>query len=93
LNIAKAVARTKADGCVIGLTGFVKPEFVKKVQDIVNDKTIFLLQGLGPQGGEMSKIKHVKNPLVSLGREIIYSKNPKQVAIEYREKFEYYRTA
>ncbi len=54
---------------------------------------IFLMHGLGPQGGEMTKIKHVKNPLISLGREVMYSEDPKHVVMKYCEKFKYYGRA
>lgn len=83
IYVAKTVAETQADGCVVGLTSYVKGEFVKDIQDIVGDRVVFLLQGIGPQGGDIANIKHVTNPLVSLGREAVYSKNPRETVRRY----------
>jgi orotidine-5'-phosphate decarboxylase len=83
LHIAQEVADTQADGCVIGLTGFVKSQFVRNIQRIVGDKVVFLLQGIGPQGGRLENIKYVKNPLVSLGREVIFSDRPREKLMKY----------
>jgi len=85
--IANEVKKSGADGCVVGLTGFVKTEYVKTIQKIVGDDIIFLLQGIGPQGGSPENIKHVSSPLVSLGREVIFDENPKEVVKRYRELF------
>lgn len=83
ISVARKVAETQADGCVVGLTSFVKSEFVKNIQDIVGDRAVFLMQGIGPQGGEIANIKYVVNPLVSLGREVIYSDNPLKALEKY----------
>jgi orotidine-5'-phosphate decarboxylase len=85
IHIANAVKESQADGCVVGLTGFVTGEYIKNIQDIVGDKVVFLLQGIGPQGGEISKLKHVTNPLISLGRAVLYADNPKQEVKKYHE--------
>ncbi|MEJ2127045.1 MAG: orotidine 5'-phosphate decarboxylase [Candidatus Bathyarchaeota archaeon] len=79
-----------ADGCVVGLTCFVKPEYVKKIQQTVGDKAVFLLQGIGPQGGKANNIRHVKNPLISLGRAVLYTDNPKKTIQKYHEIFKKY---
>jgi orotidine-5'-phosphate decarboxylase len=76
--IASEVKRTNADGCVVGLTGFVQAEYIRRMQNLVGENKIFLLQGIGPQGGneaDLEKVKIVKNPLVSLGREVIFSES------------------
>ena len=83
LHTANTVKDTYADGCVVGLTCFVKDEYIKKIQQTVGNKIVFLLQGIGPQGGQASKIRYVKNPLISLGRTVIYSDNPRKTVIEY----------
>jgi orotidine-5'-phosphate decarboxylase len=88
LSIARAVANAQADGCVVGLTGFVRDEYIKNIQDIVGDHVILLMQGIGPQGGNITKVKYVKNPLISLGREVIYSANPKLAVKEYHERLD-----
>ncbi len=87
LHTAKTVKETKADGCVVGLTGFVEDEYIKNIQEVVGDKVVFLLQGIGPQGGQANKIRYTRNPLVSLGRAVIYSDDPRKTVKGYRELF------
>ncbi|MDH5483585.1 MAG: orotidine 5'-phosphate decarboxylase [Candidatus Bathyarchaeota archaeon] len=87
MHIAKKVKESRADGCVVGLTGFVKSEYIGNIQRIVGDKVVFLMQGIGPQGGEAAHIKYVTNPLVSLGRSVIYSQNPREVVKRYYDLF------
>lgn len=85
LHTAKTVKQTGADGCVVGLTGFVQDSYIKNIQETAGDKAVFLMQGLGPQGGEASKVKFARNPLVSLGRAVIYAPNPREAVKEYHE--------
>jgi len=87
LHTAKTVKESKADGCVVGLTCFVEDEYIKNIQEVVGDKVVFLLQGIGPQGGQASKIKYARNPLVSLGRAVIYSGDPRKAVERYRDIF------
>jgi len=87
LHIAEMVKESQADGCVVGLTGFVKGEYIKNIQRVVGDKVIFLMQGIGPQGGETTNIKYVTNPLVSLGRAVIFADNPREEVKRYYEMF------
>jgi len=87
LHTAKTVKETKADGCVVGLTCFVKDEYIKNIQETVGDKVVFLLQGIGPQGGQANKIRHSRNPLVSLGRAVIYSDDPQDAIKRYHQVF------
>jgi len=92
LHIAKTVKETRADGCVVGLTGFVKSEYIKNIQRIVGDRVVFLMQGIGPQGGDSTNIKYVTNPLVSLGRAVIYSDNPREAVKKYYDMFKSIRS-
>jgi len=85
LGIAKRVADADADGCVIGLTDFVKDKYIQNIQEAVSDKVIFLMQGVGPQGGAINKVKIAKNPLVSVGREVIFSEHPEERAQEFQK--------
>ena len=85
LNTAKTVKETGADGCVVGLTCFVEDEYIKNIQRVVGDKVVFLLQGMGPQGGLANKIRYARNPLVSLGRAVIYSDNPQKTVKRYHD--------
>jgi orotidine-5'-phosphate decarboxylase len=87
MHIAEMVKESEADGCVVGLTGFVKADYIKNIQRIVGDRVIFLMQGIGPQGGEATNIKYVTNPLVSLGRAVIFADKPKEEVKRYYEMF------
>jgi len=87
LYTAKTVKETEADGCVVGLTCFVEDEYIKNIQKVVGDQVVFLLQGMGPQGGQANKIRYVTNPLVSLGRAVIYSDNPRKTVERYHDIF------
>jgi orotidine-5'-phosphate decarboxylase len=87
LHTAKLVKESKADGCVVGLTGFVEDEHIKNIQKVVGDNVVLLLQGIGPQGGEAEKIKYARNPLVSLGRAVIYSDDPGESVKRYHRIF------
>ncbi len=90
LYTAKTVKETQADGCVVGLTCFVEDEYIKNIQKVVGDKVVFLLQGMGPQGGQANKIRYARNPLVSLGRAVIYSDNPRETVKRYYDIFKKY---
>jgi len=87
IYIAETVKESQADGCVVGLTGFVQGEYIRNIQRIVGDMVVFLMQGIGPQGGESTNIKYVTNPLVSLGRAVIYSENPREAVKRYYDLF------
>jgi orotidine-5'-phosphate decarboxylase len=91
LHTAKTVKETGADGCVVGLTGFVKDAYIKNIQEVVGDRVVFLLQGIGPQGGQANKIRYVRNPLVSLGRAVIYSDDPRKAVKGYHDILKKYR--
>jgi len=85
LHTAKTVKETEADGCVVGLTGFVEETYIKNIQEAVGDRVVFLLQGIGPQGGQANKIRYARNPLVSLGRAVIYSDDPRKAVKGYHD--------
>jgi orotidine-5'-phosphate decarboxylase len=90
LHTAKTVKEAEADGCVVGLTGFVEDEHIKSIQEVVGDRVVFLLQGIGPQGGQANKIRYTRNPLVSLGRAVIYSDDPRKAVKVYHRIFKKY---
>jgi orotidine-5'-phosphate decarboxylase len=85
LYTAKTAKETGADGCVVGLTCFVEDKYIKNIQEAAGDRVVFLLQGIGPQGGSANKIRYVKNPLVSLGRAVIYSDSPRKAVEGYHD--------
>jgi orotidine-5'-phosphate decarboxylase len=91
LHTAKTVKETEADGCVVGLTGFVEETYIKNIQEAVGDRVVFLLQGIGPQGGQANKIRYARNPLVSLGRAVIYSDDPRKAVKGYHDIFKKYK--
>jgi len=91
LHTAKMVKEVEADGCVVGLTCFVEDEYIKNIQNVVGDNVVFLLQGIGPQGGEANKINYVRNPLVSLGRAVIYSGDPREAIQGYNDTLKKYK--
>jgi len=88
--IAKKVKESEADGCVVGLTGHAKEEHIKNIQNIVGDSTIFLMQGVGPQGAndsDIQKIKLAENPLIGLGRGVIFSEDVRGSVKRYNDLF------
>jgi orotidine-5'-phosphate decarboxylase len=85
LHTAQTVKETGADGCVVGLTCFVEDTYIKNIQETVGDKVVFLLQGIGPQGGQADKIRYVKKPLVSLGRAVIYADDARRAVKGYHD--------
>jgi len=85
LHTAQTVKESGADGCVVGLTGFVNDTYIKNIQEAVGDRVVFLLQGIGPQGGQADKIRCARNPLVSLGRAVIYSDDPRKAVKGYHD--------
>jgi orotidine-5'-phosphate decarboxylase len=90
LHTAKTVKEAEADGCVVGLTCFVEDTYIKSIQEVVGDRVVFLLQGIGPQGGQANKIRYSRNPLVSLGRAVIYAEDPRKAVKGYHEIFKKY---
>jgi orotidine-5'-phosphate decarboxylase len=90
LHTAKTVKEAEADGCVVGLTCFVEDEYIKNIQKVVGDRVVLLLQGIGPQGGQANKIRYARNPLVSLGRAVIYSDDPRKAVKGYHDIFKKY---
>ena len=87
MHAAKTVNEAKADGCVVGVTCFVEDIYIKNIQEAAGDKVVFLMQGIGPQGGQANKVMYASNPLVSLGRAVIYSSNPRAAVKKYHEVF------
>jgi orotidine-5'-phosphate decarboxylase len=83
MHTARIVKESKADGCVVGLTSFVEGDHIRNIQEVVGDRAVLLLQGVGPQGGEVDKIKYARNPLVSLGRAVIYAGDPREAVKRY----------
>lgn len=92
LAIAEEVKECNADGCVIGATGHVTEEDIKAVRIIVGEDRIFLIPGVGKQRGDPEKIFRAgsANIIVNVGRDIIYSDNPKKKAEDYSKSLNEY---
>jgi orotidine-5'-phosphate decarboxylase len=88
-EIAKDVKKYSADGCVVGATGHVTSGDIKRIRDEAGEEKIFLIPGVGTQRGDPEKVIKVggKNILINVGRDIIYSENPGEKAMEYYRKF------
>ncbi len=88
LEIARRVREAKGDGLVIGATGHVTEDGIKKVREIVGQDVVFLCPGIGFQGGDLKKLILAggKNLLINVGRAIIYAENPGEKAREFNEK-------
>ncbi len=87
-HIAHQVAKYNSDGVVIGATGHVLPEDIKKIQSIVGSETIALVPGVGAQGGSAETIlgQFGAKTMVNIGRGIIYVSDPVKEAERYQKE-------
>jgi orotidine-5'-phosphate decarboxylase len=95
LAIAEDVRLACADGCVVGATGHVTEEDIKLIRKASGEDKVFLVPGVGAQKGDPEKVIRSggRSILINVGRDIIYSDNPKHKASEYRETFNALRKA
>jgi orotidine-5'-phosphate decarboxylase len=86
--IAQQVARTNADGCVVGASDYVTADDVATVRRIVGPKTVFLIPGVGAQGGDVAPIRDAAgdNVLINVGCAIIYADDPRVAAHTFAER-------
>ncbi len=77
-----------ADGLVVGLTENATETEIQRIREITGKETILLYPGVGVQGGTANKIPE-GNSLVSIGRRIIYSRNPAQKAREFQQSLRF----
>jgi len=86
-DIALDVKRHNADGCVVGATGHVTEDEMRKVREIVGEDKVLLIPGIGAQKGDPQKAMGAGGQLmlINVGREIIYSDNPHAKALEYNK--------
>jgi len=84
--ISRQVKEFDADGCVVGATGHVTEEEIRAVREIVGIDKVFLIPGIGAQRGDVNRVLKTAgaNVLINVGRDIIYSENPKRKAEEYQ---------
>jgi orotidine-5'-phosphate decarboxylase len=90
--ISKQVKDCDADGCVVGATGHVTENDVKIIRKIAGSDKVLLVPGIGAQKGDLQKMLMAagENVLINVGRDIIYSRNPKQRAREYYVMLDHY---
>jgi len=95
VEIAKDVEKYSADGCVVGATGHVTSRDLKLIRDEVGQDKILLIPGVGAQSGDPTKVieNGGRRILINVGRDIIYSDNPKKKAMEYCSAFNELRRA
>ena len=85
--IAQDVKESGADGCVVGVTSHVTEKDIRLIRSIVGPDKVFLIPGIGVQGGDLGKLAAAgKNILVNASRDIIYSDDPGRRAEEYRQR-------
>lgn len=86
--IAQQVKDFEADGCVVGATGHVTAMDIRKIRTIVGPDKIFLVPGVGTQKGDIRKVLTAagENIIVNVGRDIIYSEDPRDRSREYSAK-------
>ncbi len=86
--IAEQVKYCNADGCVVGATDHITGNDIKLIRRITGPEKVFLMPGIGAQKGSIRKTLKVsgKNTLLNVGRDIIYSKNPRKKAKEYNTR-------
>ena len=89
LAIAEDVRSVGADGCVVGATGHVTEEDITSIREACGEDKIFLVPGVGAQRGDPEKVIRAggKNMLINVGRDIIYSPDPKSRAEYHNNLF------
>ena len=88
-EIAREVKDCNADGCVVGATKHVLAENIEMIRNIVGNEKILLFPGIGAQEGDAEKAIRFggSNIMINVGRTIIYSDNPSEIAKEYARRF------
>ncbi len=101
LTIYELVAKKAAEkninkniGLVVGAT---YPEQMKKLRELVGNEIIFLVPGLGAQGGKPEDLpngftKDKKGVIASSSRGIIFAENPREETQKLRDEINKYRT-
>lgn len=87
LLIAQDVRDCGADGCVVGATGHVTESDVRLIRDTVGEDKVLLVPGVGTQMGDPEKVIRFggRNVLINVGRDVIYSEDPRTRAREWND--------
>lgn len=93
LDVADVAGKCGSDGVVVGATENVSEEDMKEIRRRVGSEAIFLVPGIGAQGGDAEKAIRSggENILINVGRSIIDEINPREKAKEYQQQFNKYR--
>jgi orotidine 5'-phosphate decarboxylase subfamily 2 len=87
--IAKKLNKINADGGVVGATGHVTPEDLKRIRNNLEYDKVLLVPGVGAQGGDEEKVIKYGggNILITVRKSIIYQNNPREKARVYMNRF------
>lgn len=79
--------KADADGYVVGATN--PPELLREAKARAGDRSIFLVPGIGKQGGDAKAALDILggNVLLNVGRDILNAEDPAQKASSYRQMF------
>lgn len=90
--VAKAVSeRWNVSGNCMLVVGATKPEVLHEIRKVTGDKTVFLVPGIGAQGGDLEKVLKAglnsdsKGLVINSSRAIIYSDNPRETTLSLKE--------
>lgn len=85
LMVAHDVRRYDADGCVVGAAGHVTGHDIRLVREAAGSDKVLLVPGIGAQMGDPEKVFRFggTNILINVGRDIIYSEDPRRKAREW----------
>ncbi len=88
--IAEKAKQVGTDGVVVGATNDASQ--TKKIRDLTGSRTMFLVPGVGAQGGDAAGIlKLGGNALINVGRGVFGASVPAMAAREYRDSFNQHR--
>lgn len=85
VKVASDVKHYGADGCVVGATGHVTEREIKIIRRKAGSDKVFLVPGIGAQKGDPEKVIRAggRNILINVGRDIMYSGNPRKKSEDY----------
>jgi orotidine-5'-phosphate decarboxylase len=95
LQVADKVAKNwNANGNCLLVVGATAPAEMAAIRQIVGDDMIFLVPGIGAQGGDIEATLKAGGPnlIINSARAIIYAGNPRQAATEARDQINKYRS-
>lgn len=91
--ISEKIREFGADGSVVGATGHVTLENIKKIRNAIGKEKLMFFPGVGAQGGTVEKVMDAggENILIHVGRAIAYSEDPAEKAKYYNDFFNSFR--